>query len=450
MSATLRLPSSSRIDSLDLVRGIIMVLMLLDHGRDFFHQYAFQFEPDDLTKTAPITFYTRWITHICAPAFAFLAGVSAFLYGNREGRTKKDLLHFLLTRGFFLIILEETVISLAWRFSIDLTFIRGLVIWALGWSMIGLGGLIFLNKKIVLWFSILVLAFHNLLDPVDFDNKILQSIWAFFHETCKIEFFNNENPAKVIFTWRILYPVLPMLALMALGYRIGEWYKKDFKSDIRQGMLFNTGLILISAFILLRFLQFVFKQYDYVFYLNLNDLVTDSDSNVTLMWKNIRYTFKSGVLYFIQYFGDPLSMEVQDSTSYTLMSFLKVSKYPFSTFYILITLGPLLLLLSAMETLRIPGWCHKFLKTIGSVPMFYYIVHLFLLRLLAILILVVFYREKFTQLLNGTLKNVIGIFEMNMFAVYAMCILCLALLYPLCRWYSKKKSTGKSWIYSYI
>lgn len=449
MSATLKLNASSRIDSLDLVRGIIMILMLLDHTRDFFHQYAFQFEPEDLSQTAPITFFTRWITHLCAPGFVLLAGVSAFLYGSKKGRTKADLRKFLITRGLFLILLEETVISIAWRFSIDLNIIRGLVIWGLGWSMIFLGFMIYLDRKTLLVLSLGILIFHNLLDPVYFENKILQSIWSFFHSTSKIEFMSSDG-ASVSFTWRILYPVLPMIALMGVGYWMGAWYQPDFKADIRQGMLFNTGLILISSFVLFRFLQYVFKQYDYIFFLDINDLVTDADSNNLMIWKKVQYAFKSFMLYFTGHFGDPSPLVVQDKAVYTFMSFLNVTKYPFSFFFTLITVGPLLIVLSLIEAAKIPAWIYKVLKSIGSVPLFFYIVHLFVLRLLAFALVLIFYRDKLPLILGGQMKSINEIFGMNIFMVYLMVIVCLALLYPLCRWYMEKKSTGKSWIFSYI
>ncbi|MCU0429917.1 MAG: heparan-alpha-glucosaminide N-acetyltransferase domain-containing protein [Cytophagaceae bacterium] len=444
-------PSASpRIDSLDLVRGIVMVLMLLDHARDFFHQYAMVYQPEDLTQTTPIIFFSRWVTNFCAPAFVFLAGISAYLY-QQKGRSRKDVQRFLISRGLFLILLEETLISLAWRMSIDLTIIRGLVIWALGWSMLALAGLLFLSPKAILISCLSVLLFHNLLDPVHFDHSILQALWTFLHQEGKVVFLSDpENPASVVFTWRMLYPVLPMIALMGLGYWMGKWYHKDFKADIRQGMLLNTGLILISAFICLRFIQFVMHQYDYHFLLSMEDVVNAGDSNNVWLVKKVKWFCKQSMHYFFMNFGDPAPMVPQNQVMYTFMSFLTVHKYPFSLFFVLVTMGPLLIVLSILEKHKLPERLRSVVKTIGSVPLFYYIAHLFLLRLLASLYILIFHTEKFSEIIRAPISAFSPIISFNIFMVYGVTLLGVALLFPLCRWYANAKKKGNLWIYSYI
>src|SRR6266851_792133 len=167
-SATVR----PRLDSIDLLRGLIMVLMALDHVRDFFSRDIIL--PDNLSGTPPALFFTRWITHFCAPAFVFLAGTSAFLYGAR-GRSKQQLSRFLWTRGLWLVVLEMTIVAWAWHFDVTYPRIAFMVIWALGISMIALAGLVRLPMRWIIGLGAAMIAGHNLLDPITFP----QSDWRF-------------------------------------------------------------------------------------------------------------------------------------------------------------------------------------------------------------------------------------------------------------------------------
>jgi uncharacterized membrane protein len=188
---------NSRITSIDLLRGIVMIIMALDHTRDYFHADSLRFDPEDLSQTTPMMFFTRWITHFCSSVFVFLAGTSTFLSGQRK--TKKEISFFLLTRGLWLLLLEVTVVNFGWSFNIKLPFIGLQVIWALGISMIVLAGLIHLSRTVILLIGLLIVAGHNLLDNIHFDSFL----WAAVHEPKLFQI----SGARII---RVTYPVMPM------------------------------------------------------------------------------------------------------------------------------------------------------------------------------------------------------------------------------------------------
>ncbi|HET8624176.1 MAG TPA: heparan-alpha-glucosaminide N-acetyltransferase domain-containing protein, partial [Gemmatimonadales bacterium] len=205
----------TRLDALDLMRGLVMVIMALDHVRDFFHHDALIYDPTDLTQTTPAVFLTRWITHLCAPAFVFLAGMGAYLYGTR-GRSRTEVARFLVTRGLWLVVVELTLVRFALFFNFDYNFMFLQVIWAIGWSMVLLAGLIFLPQRVLLVLAVLVIAGHNLLDgigPAPFSSFADGAppltagdwIWSVIHV---------PNPP-------IIYPLVPWFAVMALGYTLG-------------------------------------------------------------------------------------------------------------------------------------------------------------------------------------------------------------------------------------
>lgn len=409
-----------RVQSIDVLRGIIMLLMALDHCRDYFHLYAFQFDPEDLSQSGSFTFLTRWITHFCAPAFVVLTGIAAYLYGTKQGTTRKDIAQYLLVRGLILIVLEITLVRFGWRFKIDYSSLGFLVIWALGWSMIALAALIYLPRKVLWVVSLLILFFHNLLDSITYQKyKVLDLFWAFLHQ-------NKYVPLSDQFGVNVLYPVLPMIGLIGLGYAMGRWFTWEYKPEIRKGFLLNTGIIFFVLFILLRFVQYITHQYSYLY------------------WENNFWS------YITQYFGDPRAWDIQTidgavSWKYTLMSFINVTKYPMSLFFILLTLGPILILLAYLETAK--GWWVKIVNTFGRVPMFYYILHLYLIHLVALLI--VLFRNNFA--IEGLMKKHYKVLSMEygypLWMVYLFWIGILLLLYPICRWFDRLKSSRKySWM----
>ncbi len=415
---------NTRIESVDVLRGIVMALMALDHCRDYFHLYAFDYAPEDLHYTTPIVFYTRWITHFCAPVFVFLTGISAYLYQQKNKATNKEMVRYLLIRGAILILLEITIVRFAWRFYIDYSSIGGLVLWGIGWSMIALAGILYLPRKVIFWGSIALVAGHNFLDPIHFENnKFLELLWAFLH---KNSFVNLTTDFGV----NILYPVLPMIGLIGFGFYIGKWFTSEYSSEIRAGYLFYMGLILLSLFLSLRVIQLVTEQYSYVFYLNVQDL----DHKWIVFFKDI-------ARYLMENYGDPAPWQLQENLTYSLISFFNTTKYPMSLLYILMTLGPAFIVLSVLENKN--SLFTRTMKVFGQVPLFYYVVHLFLIHSLAILVAMLMHLDKIQDILKGDWKALSENYGFSMPVVYLIWIVVLILLYPACKAYGKLKSSKK-------
>jgi uncharacterized membrane protein len=317
--------SKNRIGSLDLLKGIVMVVMALDHTRDFFHAYSFHYGVEDpLTTSLPI-FLTRWITHYCAPAFSFLAGISAFLMGLKK--SKKEVSEFLLKRGLWLILLELTIINFGWSFSTEFNTFYLIVIWSLGVSMVVLSGLVYLPKPILLGFSLLLIFGHNFFDKVQFEGSLL---WTAMHHGGQFKFEN--------ITFYVGYPVIPWIAVMSLGYYFGSIYKREFKPENRRLILNIVGVSSIVLFFLIRGLNL---------------------------------------------FGNPRPWVQFENTSQSLISFLNPEKYPPSLLYLLMTLGPAMVFMANSENLK--GRIVDFFSTFGRVPFFYYVLHLYLIHTLSLL-----------------------------------------------------------------
>ncbi len=417
---------NARIHSIDILRRIVMILMLLDHTRDFFHIYAFDYSPEDLRYTTPIVFYTRWVTHFCAPIFVFLTGVSAYLYQVRYGTTKKELAKYLVIRGLILILLELTIVRFAWRFYIDYSSIGCLILCGIGWSMIALAGLIYLPRKVILGLSLFIIFCHNFLDTISIqNNKVLQLIWAFLHERTYVDVTDT-------FGVNILYPVLPMIGIIGFGYYIGKWYTREYHKDIRSGYLFYVGLGMISLFVSLRFFQLFTEQYSYLFYLKVEDI------ELKRQWTVL---YKETLTFLLENYGDPSPWQVQENLTYSVMSFFNTTKYPMSLLYILMTLGPAFIVLSYLE-----GATNKLAKMVeifGRVPLFYYIIHLFIVHALAILIAVLRNLDKMDEVMKGNWMALSKDYGFSMPIVYLISIGIAFLLYPLCLGFEKIKKKKK-------
>ena len=222
-----------RIQSIDILRGLVMVIMALDHVRDYFNLGYLNADPTDMDTTTPFLFFTRWITHYCAPIFVFLSGTSAFLYGSKK--TKKQTAKFLFTRGLWLIFIELTVVNFGWTFDIGLGVHILQVIWAIGLCMVFLSALIFIPIKYLLGIGILLVAGHNLLDGITMQGTDpLSILWYVLHQQ---NFLVVGNQTMIAF----IYPIIPWLGLMILGYCLGTFYKKDFNVDIRKKWLLKLG-----------------------------------------------------------------------------------------------------------------------------------------------------------------------------------------------------------------
>lgn len=385
--------NSKRVESIDILRGIIMVIMVLDHVRDYFHADSLRFSPEDFSQTTPYIFFTRWITHFCAPVFVFLAGTSAFLSGQRK--TKPQLSKFLLTRGLWLIIIEFTVVNFAWSFNFRLPFIGLGVIWVIGISMIVLAAVIHLRFKLGLVLGLVLVFGHNLLDNIHFDGFF----WSVLHEP---KIFRIDETHYI----RITYPLLPWIGIMILGYCFGRLYAKDFTAERRKKWLLIMGTGAIALFILVR---------------------------------------------AINIYGDPGPWSNQRSVTFTLLSFLNTTKYPPSLLYSLMTLGPAMLFLVFAE--KVSGGLTRAIIHIGRVPMFFYILHLYLIHFIA-MFAAGFSGFKWTDMilqrrtwLDPQLKG----YGFSLGVTYLVWIGIILLLYPLCKWYDKYKTRHKKkWWLSYL
>jgi uncharacterized membrane protein len=387
----------SRVASIDLLRGTVMIIMALDHVRDYFHSAAFEYDPLDLDKTTPILFFTRWITHFCAPVFVFLAGTSAFLSGQRK--TKKELSSFLITRGIWLIILELTIINFGWLFNYQLPTLALIVIWALGISMIALAAMIHLPRSLILAIGIVLVAGHNALDGIRVAAPGVKKIlWSILHEPGIY-----QVAGKSLF---VGYPIIPWIGLMALGYCFGHLYTPQFAAGRRKRILIIMGVSAIILFIVFRF------------------------SNI---------------------YGDPSPWSNQSSGFYTFLSFIRTTKYPPSLLYLLMTIGPALLFLAYTE--RAQGRVTNIISVYGRVPFFYYILHIYIIHLIAMFAaefsthdwtdMIVSFWVNFDPQLRG--------YGFDLWLTYVIWIVVVVGLYPLCRWYDKYKTNNrhKKWL-SYL
>jgi uncharacterized membrane protein len=378
--------TAPRSTSIDLLRGVVMVIMALDHVRDYFHADAFLYSPTDLDATSVPVFLTRWITHYCAPVFVFLAGTSAWFIHQRKGTS--DLSLFLLKRGLWLIAVECILVGFGWLFNPTFPIFGLQVIWAIGVSMVAMAALIRLQLRWVGLIGAVLVFGHNALDTVHFDG----AWWMFLHERGRVALGDRT----VIFA----YPVIPWIGTMALGYCFGTLYGKGYSAEVRRRLLVRLGLAVTGLFIALR---------------ALND------------------------------YGDPSPWTVQETGSFTVLSFLNLTKYPPSLLYLLMTLGPAILLLAWMEKAK--GWFASALIVFGRVPFFFYILHIYLIHALAMLAaeltgfgwqsMVLDRPVWFSESLQG--------YGFSLPIVYLVWVGVVVLLYPACVWFNRLKSNNRQW-----
>jgi uncharacterized membrane protein len=398
-------PISGRIDAIDILRGLVMVIMALDHTRDFFSNL--HFEPENLARTWYALFFTRWVTHFCAPLFFFLAGTGAFFYGQR--RTPAQLSRFLWTRGLWLIVLEFTVVGTAWTFQLFYNLMG--VIWALGACMVLMAALVRLPVRWVGALSVLVIATHNLLDgirPKQFGS--LGWLWTVLHVRGFV-FLPFHIPEFVLFQ------IIPWVAVMGAGYAFGSVYLLD--DERRRKLIVRLGLVLTLAFILLR--------------------LTNVYGNPPVG--------QGGVSQ-----GD---WHVQPTFEKTAILFLDVEKYPPSLQFLLMTLGPSLLLLAGLDkwTSQKPATSSltAALVIFGRVPMFYYVLHLYLIHAFAVVVAMLFH-QPYNWLLHGGffLNDIPDGYGHNLPFIYLIWISAVVVLYFPCRWWASLKQRRKDWWLSYL
>jgi uncharacterized membrane protein len=385
----------NRIQSIDILRGIVMIIMALDHVRDYFHYDAFLYSPTDLSKTGGFLFFTRFITHYCAPVFVFLAGISANMYGSKRSRCQ--LSFYLLTRGAWLVFAEFFIITLGWTFNPAYPIFNLQVIWAIGISMIVLSAMIYLNRQYILLIAVLLIAAHNLLDNLHVLNSgITNFLWHTLHEP------GDFTAGR--FTIFVRYPVMPWIGIMALGYYLGALYNTGYDAVKRKKILLSAGLGAIALFIILR------------------------SFNI---------------------YGDAAQWSIQKNILFSFLSFLNVTKYPPSFLYTLITLGPAMIFLSMAE--KPLTTITKKVAVFGRVPFFYYVIHLYLIHLFAIIGATIAGYHWSAMILSDRVNRTAELkgYGFNLFIVYLVWIVLILLLYPCCKWfdcYKRNNQAAKSWL----
>jgi uncharacterized membrane protein len=389
------LKTGTRIEALDVLRGLVIVLMALDHVRDYFHESGYAYDPLDPAVATGALYITRWVTHVCAPTFVFLAGVSAWLQGAK-GKDPARLASFLLSRGIWLVVLEWTVVGFGWSFSIPF-ILPFQVIWAIGVSMIVLAMLVRLPSGAVLAIGVAIVAGHNLLDSIraaQFGSWAW--LWQLLHERAPL-FWNGAVFGIVV------YPVLPWIGVMALGYGLGP----VFLSPNRDRSLVRLSLAMAALFVVLR-------------------------------------TFNV--------YGDPVPWAPRGTAGQTAMAFMNVAKYPPSLLYVCATLSPMLLLVPVFDRLRGP-WANV-LRTFGAVPLMAYVAHLYVMHLVAIAAHAAAGHD--IAGMFGTIHHIF--FDPKVFAgtsfglpiVYVGWITVLVIIYPVCRWWADVKRRRRDWWLSYL
>lgn len=385
----------SRIKSLDLLKGLVMILMALDHTRDYFHFDSFFFDPVDPEKSNYFLFLTRWITHYCAPAFSLLAGIAIALVGFRKDNA--SLASFLLKRGIWLILVEIILVDFGWYFDITFSNITLGVIWVLGLSMLCMSALIYLPKKAILAFALVLIAFHNALDGIHMDNAIW---WSVLHE---FQLYPNFHGTVLA----VVYPLIPWVGVMALGYVIGDLYHRDREAEKRQKLLLYSGIAATALFFVVR---------------GLNG------------------------------FGNafPLNSEIEGAEA-AFISFLGVNKYPPSLAYLLMTLGPSLIFLSIAEKFK--GKWVDVISVYGKVPFFYYVVHIYLIHLIAMIYaqLTGFGWQSMILKTWVSFQPSLQGYGVSLPMVYLITAAIVILLYPICKSYGAYKHSNKhKWWMSYL
>ena len=378
-----------------------MVVMALDHVRDFVHRAAMVSLPTDLARTTPFLFFTRWVTHICAPAFMFTAGLGAFFWWHQR-RTKPQLSTFLVTRGLWLMALELTVMRVAYDFDITLRDpLLLLVLWALGACMVGLAAAIWLPARALAAVSLAVIMLHNTLDRVPASHfGGFAWIWNLVHQPGVF----RVGPSLVI----VGYPLVPWIAVMALGFVTGHVFMLD--APRRRRCLIAAGAGAVAAFIVLRALNI---------------------------------------------YGDPVPWSPQRSAAYTVLSFLNTTKYPPSLAFLLMTLGPVLLALAWFDRRALTA--PNPLVVFGRVPLFYFVVHFVAAHLIAVALAWVRYgtaARAFTfhpvPSMGGPRDLFPSDFGYDLWVAYLVWVLLVAALYPACRWFVRLKSHRQDWWLRYL
>jgi uncharacterized membrane protein len=370
----------------DILRGAVIVLMVVDHVRWFLSDA--RFDPTDPALTTPALFFTRWITHFCAPAFMLLAGAGAWLSLSR-GRSRGGLAWYLLTRGLWLLVLEVTVARFGWQFNLDYGYTGLLVFWALGWSMIALAGLVLLPRPAIAAVAFAMILGHNLLDPIEpaaWGGGAW--LWTVLHAPGTLQL----GPDTSVF---VLYPLVPWIGVMAAGYLLGPVF--GLPAARRDRLLVRLGVGLTAGFLVLR---------------------------------------------SINVYGDPSPWAGQSASWRTALSFFNTTKYPASLSFLLMTLGPAIALLPWLERAR--GSLAEAVRTLGRVPLFFWLLHVPLIHLIALGLSLARYGEVIPWLVrNPPIEPPAG-YGYNLFVIYLVTALVVVGLYPVCAGFAEIKKRGRT------
>jgi uncharacterized membrane protein len=395
-STTVERPTR-RLESVDMLRGLLMILMALDHTRDFFS--SAQVDPTDPLTSWPALFFTRWITHLCAPGFIALAGASAYLRRER-GSNRSQMMKFLITRGCWLIFLELTLIDFGWMFQWPVPFLQ--VIWAIGAALIVLGVLQWLPVAAVGAVGAAIILLHNLLDPIPSSKfGAYANLWKLFHEPGLMLY--HGRPSGLAF-----YPVFAWIGVICLGYTFGPVIVAA--PDRRRRIAVSLAALFLVAFSILR---------------------------------------------VISGYGDRFHWHSLSTPAQSAMFFLEVQKYPPSLEYVLATFGFLLILYAAFDKAATENWlprCRGFLEVYGRVPLFYYVQHIYLIHGTALLLALATHGD--WHLLVGPQALMTGERPPNwgfsLPGVYCLWMAFVLALYPGCLWFSRLRATRKEWWLSYL
>jgi uncharacterized membrane protein len=404
MRSGLRVVSApvSRLVSIDVLRGLVMVLMALDHTRDFL-SYA-RPVPEDVAHTTAALFFMRFVTHFCAPVFSFLAGAGAFL-ATRRGKSLKQVSWFFLTRGLWLLVLEFTIVDFAWGF---VPWAHAGVIWILGLSMIAMAAIVWLPTRWIAGLGLSMIALHNLLDPIkpaSFGK--FGWFWSFLH-------YPGSVPITDHFSLSVRYVLIPWLGVMAAGFAFGALLVRP---DRRQWIL-RIGISATLLFFVLRGINLY-------------------GNGIALLPERFPHS------------GGPWS--VQSSLSLSLISFFNTLKYPPSLDYLLMTLGPSLILLALLDGIKTPDGINRILQVFGRVPMFYYLLHIYLIHCLAVIISLACHQPAWHGSVIADFAQRPAGYGHGLPFIYAVWLLAVAMLYVPCRWFMELRSRRRDWAWlSYL
>ena len=382
-----------RIESIDVLRGIVMIIMALDHVRYYFHYDAFFYSATNISQTTPILFFTRFITHFCAPVFLFLSGCSAFLVGKRK--TKNELSVWLLKRGFWLLLVTFTIEKFGWSFYISPYQFDLAVLWSLGASMIVLAGVIFLPLKIIVGSAVGIIFFQHMFDSFNpVADNFFSVIWKILHVPGSVEVAGIK--------FAVAFPLLPWIAVMMLGYSFGKLYT-NYDEKKRFSLLLKIGLITLVAFFVLR---------------------------------------------IINIYGDQNPWKTYDTLSKTIMSFFNVSKAPASFGFINLTIGISILFLAYIEKYK--NKVTDFCITFGRTPFFFYILHIYVIHIGAFIF--GYFQGYNVGILKGWISSLPYLkgYGVNLTIVYIIWIIVVVFSLPLCKRFYSYKLNHNNFISKYF